>query len=235
MIRRLKGKETAFNFLFALCGLFGIYLIFAWASYSPLDNAWSVASTATSEPLNKTGMLGAWMIDLLYAFWGKVAFLLPFSLTGFSAYMLLTRGAENATLKGILLRSLSFFVLMIGLAGLANTILSNSPNYLSGGFVGAMSQGLMSEHIGQFGGLFVAMLLTAIGFYFCSGQTLIPLLINFYDWVSAKDTKMEEKSLQVKPVAEVEPTEDDLQVDSENSPKHSQKSVWKPLFQWMNS
>ena len=174
MIRRLKGKETAFNFLFALCGLFGIYLILAWASYSSLDNAWSVASTATSEPLNKTGMFGAWMIDLLYAFFGKVAFLLPFTLTGFSAYMLLTRGAENATFKGILLRSLSFFVLMIGLAGLANTILSNSPNYLSGGFVGAMSQGLMSEHIGQFGSLFVAMLLTVIGFYFCSGQTLIP-------------------------------------------------------------
>ena len=225
MIRRLKGKETAFNFLFALCGLFGIYLILAWASYSPLDNAWSVASTATSEPLNKTGMFGAWVIDLLYAFFGKVAFLLPFSLTGFSAYMLLTRGAENATLKGILLRSLSFFVLMIGLAGLANTILSNSPNYLSGGFVGAMSQGLMSEHIGQFGSLFVAMLLTAIGFYFCSGQTLIPLLMNFYDWVSAKDTKVEEKPLQVRPVAEVEPTEDDLQVDSENSPLTSETQL----------
>ena len=217
MIRRLKGKETAFNFLFAFCGLFGIYLILAWASYSPLDNAWSVASTATSEPLNKTGVFGAWMIDLLYAFFGKVAFLLPFSLTGFSAYMLLTRGAENATLKGLLLRSLSFFMLMIGLAGLANTILSNTPNYLAGGFVGAMSQGLMSEHIGQFGGLFIAMLLTAIGFYFCSGQTLIPLLIHFYDWVNAKDATAEEKTLQVKSVAEVKPTEDDLQLGSENS------------------
>ena len=78
MIRRLKGKETAFNFLFAFCGLFGIYLILAWASYSPLDNAWSVASTATSGPLNKTGVFGAWMIDLLYAFFGKVAFLYDF-------------------------------------------------------------------------------------------------------------------------------------------------------------
>ncbi len=218
MIRRLKGKETAFNFLFALCGLFGIYLILAWASYSPSDNAWSVASTATSEPLNKTGVFGAWVIDLLYAFWGKVAFLLPFSLTGFSAYMLLTQGTANASLKGILLRSLSFFMLMIGLAGLANTILSNSPNYLAGGFVGAMSQGLMSEHIGQFGGLFVAMLLTVTGFYFCSGQTLIPLLIHFYDWVNAKDATAEEKPLQVKSVAEVKLTEDDLQLGSENSP-----------------
>ncbi|MEZ7766037.1 DNA translocase FtsK 4TM domain-containing protein [Haemophilus parahaemolyticus] len=218
MIRRLKGKETAFNFLFAFCGLFGIYLILAWASYSPLDNAWSVASTATSGPLNKTGVFGAWMIDLLYAFFGKVAFLLPFSLTGFSAYMLLTQGAANATLKGLLLRSLSFFMLMIGLAGLANTILSNTPNYLAGGFVGAMSQGLMSEHIGQFGGLFVAMLLTVTGFYFCSGQTLIPLLIHFYDWVNAKDATAEEKPLQVKSVAEVKPTEDDLQLGNENPP-----------------
>lgn len=215
MIRRFKGKEIAFNFIFALCGLLGIYLILAWASYSPLDNAWSIASTAVDQDsLNKTGVLGAWLIDLLYAFFGKVAFLVPFSLTGFSAYMLLTRGAANATLKAMLFRAFSFLVLMLGLAGLADVALSNSPNYLAGGFVGAMSQDLMSGYIGQFGSAFVAMLLTAAGFYFCSGQTLIPLLVNFYDWVTVKN---DHKTAEITS-SNAEEHQETLQESEENSP-----------------
>lgn len=215
MIRRFKGKEIAFNFIFALCGLLGIYLILAWASYSPLDNAWSIASTAVDQnSLNKTGVLGAWLIDLLYAFFGKVAFLVPFSLTGFSAYMLLTRGAASATLKTMLFRTLSFIVLMLGLAGLADVVLSNSPNYLAGGFVGAMSQELMKGYIGQFGGAFIAMLLTAAGFYFCSGQTLIPLLVNFYDWVTVKDNNKTAEAT----ATNTDLNEDFSQDNEENSP-----------------
>ncbi|VEI45735.1 DNA translocase FtsK [Actinobacillus equuli] len=50
-------------------GLFGFYLLVAWASYSPLDNAWSTASSVTEHRvLNKTGVFGAWTMDLLYAF-----------------------------------------------------------------------------------------------------------------------------------------------------------------------
>ncbi len=194
MIKRLRGKENLINFAIAIVGLLGIYLILAWASYSPLDNAWSVASSATeNQILNKTGSLGAWIIDLLYAFFGKLSFLVPFSITGASAYALLTRMAEDLTFKQLSLRIGSFLLLMLGLSGIATSVLSNSAYYLSGGFIGSMLHALLDSTIGQFGTLFVSMLCVAVGFYFCSGQSLIPLFTQFYDWVTAKDEKKTEE------------------------------------------
>lgn len=194
MIKRLRGKENLINFAIAIVGLLGIYLILAWASYSPLDNAWSVASSATeNQILNKTGSLGAWMIDLLYAFFGKLSFLVPFSITGASAYALIMRIAEELTLKQFLLWVGSFLLLMLGLSGIATSVLSNSAYYLSGGFIGSMLHAFLDSTIGQFGTLFVSMLCVAVGFYFCSGQSLIPLFTQFYDWVTAKDEKKTEE------------------------------------------
>ncbi|WGE89940.1 DNA translocase FtsK [Actinobacillus arthritidis] len=204
---RLKGKENLINLAFILVGLFGLYLIVAWASYSPLDNAWSVGSSVTElEVLNKTGAFGAWFVDLLYAFLGKVAFIIPFALLGVSAYTLIFSTANDWTLKRFLLRIASFSLFVIGLAGLSSVVFSNNAYYLSGGFIGGLFQTILGETLGQFGALLIAMLCIAVGFYFCSGQSLLPLFAQFYDWIVAKD----EKSV------EVETTE--LQENRENIP-----------------
>ncbi|HDL3741365.1 TPA: hypothetical protein PW536_002702, partial [Mannheimia haemolytica] len=50
----LKGKENLIKLMLLLTGFLGVYLLIAWASYSPLDNAWSVASSITQTTLNKT-------------------------------------------------------------------------------------------------------------------------------------------------------------------------------------
>lgn len=195
MIRRLRGKENLINLAFILMGLLGGYLILAWASYSPLDNAWSVASTATeAKPLNKMGAFGAWSIDLLYAFFGKVAFLIPFVMAGVSVYALIARVAPMLTFKQVLLRFCSFIIFMLGTAGLANALFDNTPNYLSGGFIGGIWHTLLSESLGQFGSLSLAMFLASVGFYFCSGQTIIALLTDFYEWIIAKDEKQADES-----------------------------------------
>lgn len=210
MITHLKskfaGKRNLINFALILMGLLGLYLIFAWASYSPLDNAWSVASSVTEDKvLNKTGVFGAWAMDLLYAFFGKVSFIVPFSLLGVAAYMLVLRLADEITWKYVVLRVGSFLLLLIGLSGLASVVLSNSAYYLSGGFIGGMFQSLLAGTIGQFGALLVAMIFTGIGFYFCSGQSLLPLLASFYEWIIGKKEANEQ-------------TEGDLQKTDENTP-----------------
>lgn len=227
---RLKGKENVINFALILMGLFGFYLLVAWASYSPLDNAWSTASSVTEHRvLNKTGVFGAWMMDLLYAFLGKVAFIVPFTLCGVSVYSLVFRLANEWTWKHFCLRFSSFILLLIGLAGLASVVLSNNAYYLSGGFVGGMFQSLLATTIGQFGALFIAMIFTGIGFYFCSGQSLLLLFAQFYDWIVAKDqpketavaadTEVNETHLQnseeIQPLVIDENTAEDAQGDSE--------------------
>ncbi|SUT86280.1 DNA translocase FtsK [Actinobacillus ureae] len=227
---RLKGKENVINFALILMGLFGFYLLVAWASYSPLDNAWSTASSVTEHRvLNKTGVFGAWMMDLLYAFLGKVAFIVPFTLCGVSVYSLVFRLANEWTWKHFCLRFSSFILLLIGLAGLASVVLSNNAYYLSGGFVGGMFQSLLATTIGQFGALFIAMIFTGIGFYFCSGQSLLLLFAQFYDWIVAKDqpketavaadTEVNETHLQnseeIQPLVIDENTAEEAQGDSE--------------------
>lgn len=188
MIKSSNGKQKLIDLMLIISGIFGIYLIVAWASYSPLDNAWSVASTVTENTtLNKTGAFGAWWIDLLYAFFGKVAWLVPFSLIAVSFYLLVLRLGSQLTYKKVTLYFMSFLLFMVGLSGLMRVLLSHSPYYLAGGFIGGMWQTYLGESLGQFAALLLAMVCTALGFYFCSGQTVIPLLTSFYEWLTVKD------------------------------------------------
>ena len=180
MIERLKGKENLVKFVLLLSILFGAYLILAWASFSPLDNAWSSASSLTHSTLNKAGPLGAWLMDVLFSLFGKVAFVFPFGLTFTAAYALAMKLTEEMKWKHIALWLLSFSVLLVGLAGLVSVVLSNSAYYLSGGFVGGMLTDMLGSQIIV---LVISVLLTAVGFYFCSGQIIIQLFNQLYHWV----------------------------------------------------
>lgn len=180
MIERLKGKENLVKFVLLLSILFGAYLILAWASFSPLDNAWSSASSLTHSTLNKAGPLGAWLMDVLFSLFGKVAFVFPFGLTFTAAYALAMKLTEEMEWKHIALWLLSFSVLLVGLAGLVSVVLSNSAYYLSGGFVGGMLTDMLGSQIIV---LVISVLLTAVGFYFCSGQIIIQLFNQLYHWV----------------------------------------------------
>ncbi|MBV6540511.1 DNA translocase FtsK 4TM domain-containing protein [Ursidibacter maritimus] len=184
MIQRLKGKDNIVKFVLLLIAALGIYLIIAWASYSPLDNAWSVASSVTDNTLNRTGFLGAWFIDVLFAMFGKVAFIIPFALFGVPSYLLLGRLFSGIDLRHIGLWTLSFLCFMVGVAGIANVLLSNSAYYLSGGFIGGILFSSIGSTLGQFGVLLVGLILTVLGFYFCSGQVLLQLFNRLYDWIT---------------------------------------------------
>lgn len=192
----LKGKETLIKAALILVCLLGIYLLIAWASYSPLDNVWTAASTLTQTTLNKAGSFGAWSVDMLYAMFGKVAVLVPFALIISSIYVLGMGLSSEMKWKTFFLRLISFLLLMVGLAGLFSVLFSNSTYYLSGGFIGGIWQSVLSETLGQFGALLIAMIFTVAGLYFCSAQSLLPILSQFYDWLMAKteDRKSDEAS-----------------------------------------
>lgn len=182
----LKGKAILMKLVLLLACILGIYLLIAWVSYSPLDNAWSTASTFTPTTLNKAGSFGAWSIDMLYAMFGKVTVLIPFALIISSIYILGMGLSGEMKWKIVFLRLVSFLLLLVGLSALFSVLFSNSTYYLSGGFVGGIWHSLLSETLGQFAALLIAMICTVIGLYFCSVQSLLPILSQFYDWVMAK-------------------------------------------------
>lgn len=228
-----KGKETLIKLMLIVACLLGIYLLVAWASYSPLDNAWTVASTLTQTTLNKAGGFGAWSIDMLYAMFGKVAVLIPFTLIISSIYVLGMGLSSEMKWKTFCFRLISFLLLMVGLAGLFSVLFSNTAYYLSGGFIGGIWQSVLSETIGQFGALLIAMICTVAGLYFCSAQSLLPILLQFYDWLMAKteERKSDEVSHNLQSSEQNQPLaveqETTVDVEEEKQPQFTDISAFK--------
>lgn len=222
MIDRLKGKENLIRLVLLLSACFGIYLITAWASYSPLDNAWSTASSITHETLNKTGALGAYLVDLLFAMFGKVAVFVPFGLAFTSIYVLILRLADDLNWAKIGFWLGSFFLFLVGLAGLSSVLFENSPYYLSGGFIGGMLASWLNSQMVL---LLVAMLLTAVGFYFCSGQILLQLFNRLYHWIV--EGKIEDKPSTLNTVEAVQTEENEEKVEAESE---SEETVDNPQY-----
>lgn len=65
------------RFFITLICLFIVYVFLCLFSYSPTDPAWSHSSSNTSAHVNNVGGVGgAWLADMLYVFFGKMAWLL---------------------------------------------------------------------------------------------------------------------------------------------------------------
>lgn len=209
MKQTFTPKQYLAEFALGLIAFFGLYLIMAWSSYSPIDNAWTVAGYQTT-PVNKAGALGAWLIDLFLSLFGYVGNFLPFLCVIVPIYLIRTKTAQQFAWKAFILRLVSFALLLAGLTILVQFSFSNSPYYLAGGVLGGWLSAAFVPYLGEFGLLLFATCATVIGFVGCSGAVLIRLLIRFYRWLTlnnqaeqALDTSLQ--SAQAYPIS-AEPT-----------------------------
>ncbi|TDQ57039.1 DNA translocase FtsK [Mesocricetibacter intestinalis] len=204
MIRKIKEgftpKHYLVELLFGFSALFGFYLIIAWSGYSPLDSAWSVSSYQT-EVINKAGKLGAWIIDLFFVFFGDIGNLLPFLLLIAPIYFIRTKRVDSLTWTRFGLRMFGFCLLMIGLTLSASLLLENGHYYLSGGVLGASLVKALFPLLGQFGLLAVGVFLSLAGFIFCSGASLIRLLMKFYHWLTMQNEEKDRAAKSATAVA----------------------------------
>ncbi|MDY6215101.1 DNA translocase FtsK [Actinobacillus porcinus] len=198
MIKKLTDGFTPqhyfVEFLFGLTALFGFYLIIAWSSYSPIDSAWSV-STYQTEVINKSGKLGAWVMDLFFVFFGKVGNILPFLICIAPIYFIRTKRVDSLTWTRFSLRMFGFVMLMLGLTSLCSLLLDSDNYHLAGGVVGGSLVQHLFPTLGQFGVLLFAFITSIIGFIFCSGASLIRLIVKFYHWLTVQN-ESEEKQIE---------------------------------------
>lgn len=174
---------------FILISLFGLYLTVAWASYSAWDNSWSMANSSLNGVINKTGYFGAWWIDFFYALFGRITFLIPFTLLLAPLYFLFSRKVENITNTTLWQSVLAFFLFLLGLSACTHFLVS------AGGALGGLFFSLLSSLLGDLFALLISAITLVIGFYFCSGQTLFRLTADFFHWVT-EDPDAEKKEEQ---------------------------------------
>ncbi|WP_439240692.1 DNA translocase FtsK [Lonepinella sp. BR2474] len=190
MIRKITDGFSPTHYLvevlFGLTALFGFYLIIAWSSYSSFDNAWSVVSYQ-DEVINKAGRLGAWIIDLFFVLFGYVGHLLPFLLCIAPIYFIRTKRVDSLTWTRFSLRMFGFVLLMLGLTALSAMLLPHTSDHLAGGVLGGVLAKYMLPLLGKFGLLLFGVLFSILGFIFCSGASLIRLVVRFYNWLTVKN------------------------------------------------
>ena len=56
---------------------FGIYLFLATVTYTPFDPGWMHISSDTQKVSNASGVVGAWLADLMFGFWGWASLFIP--------------------------------------------------------------------------------------------------------------------------------------------------------------
>lgn len=214
-----KGKDNLIKFTLLLCMLFAGYLAMAWISYSPFDNVWTVSSSLTHEVLNKTGIVGARMIDLLLALFGYGGAVMPFVLALGAGYPLILRQTADLRWRDLVFWLGALLVLIIGISALSGVLFAHTPFYLSGGIVGELFNRLIGTHFGQIGVLLVAMVVTSVGFYFCSGQIVVQLATHLYQWILGGQTVENSRQLG-----------DHLQKDVEIAPLVTNERAIEPSY-----
>ncbi|MCK8957690.1 DNA translocase FtsK 4TM domain-containing protein [Haemophilus influenzae] len=188
---RFTPRQYLAEFLLGLTALFGLYLIVAWSSYTPLDNSWATAS-AYGNTINKVGTFGAWIIDLFFVFFGYVAHIIPFTAFLVPIYLLKTKAVKHLSCTRIILRSFGFTMLIIGLCVVSMLLLSSNTFYLSGGVLGgSLVVNWFYPVLGKFGSILIGFVFALIGFIFCSGASLIRLIVAFYYWLTMKNEQSE--------------------------------------------
>ncbi|UTU47844.1 DNA translocase FtsK 4TM domain-containing protein [Mergibacter septicus] len=174
------------RFLAGMMALFGGYLLVAWASYTPLDNAWSIANDPTMLQ-NKAGAFGAWWIDLFFSFFGYVGNLIPF-IVFFIPFFILTRQISLRSCWQVILLLIGISCFITGLS-LLTTLLSPSFNWENGGgAIGGLLGQILYPVLNKAGLLFVAIVATFCGFLLGEGTAFFRSIVNFYHWVNAKET-----------------------------------------------
>ncbi|TCK01492.1 S-DNA-T family DNA segregation ATPase FtsK/SpoIIIE [Volucribacter psittacicida] len=220
MIERMKigftPKQYLAELVFFFFALFGLYLIVAWSSYSPIDNAWSVSSYQP-ESINKAGALGAWLIDLFFTLFGYMGNILPFLCFFVPVYILCSKKAKTLSKLTIFITLISFTFFLLGLSLLAKFALPNSNYYLSGGVLASWLNLVLAPYIGDFGVVLLAVCATIIGFICCSGTLFVGVLVKFYRWLAGKNNEEQtptqqssEKNPPITAEPSIKPTENQM-------------------------
>ncbi|WP_424405703.1 DNA translocase FtsK [Pasteurella sp. PK-2025] len=190
MIKRISEKFTPkqyiFKFFAILTALFGLYLLVAWSSYSPLDNTWA-SSTYLTTSINKAGALGAWLIDLIFVLFGYVGHIFPF-MTLILPLVMLRRSADwTWSRRKLALRIGGFLLFLCGACVLFTLLFAHNAYYLSGGVLGGSLVTAFFPWLDFVGLMLSGFIFALVGFFMCSGSSLIQWLVNAYYWLTMQN------------------------------------------------
>ncbi|MBB1390599.1 DNA translocase FtsK 4TM domain-containing protein, partial [Shewanella sp. SG44-6] len=135
-LKTLSGLQRLLEGGLILCCMIATYILLALSSFNPSDPGWS-QSHFQGEIHNWTGAVGAWTADVLFYFFGFIAFLIPIMIatTGWFIFNRAHRLFEIDYFS-VGLRIIGFILMLLGLAALVSMNADNMYVFSAGGVAG---------------------------------------------------------------------------------------------------
>ncbi len=163
-----------------------LYLLASLVSYDTQDPGWSRTGSVTGELQNVGGLVGAYLADLAFWFFGYVAYTVPLVLGGIAWIALfgLDSDGDGRVDFGPALRLIGIVGFLVSACGLAHAQGGSAPNLpaQSGGILGQVVGQSMHTVFGGMGGHLFLLALLLMSVTLATGLSWFAVM----DWIGAK-------------------------------------------------
>lgn len=175
-LKTLSGLQRLLEGGLILCCMVATYILLALSSFNPNDPGWS-QSHFQGEIYNWTGAVGAWTADVLFYFFGFIAFLFPIIIatTGWFIFNRAHRLFEIDYFS-VGLRIIGFMLMLLGLAALVSMNADNMFVFSAGGVAGDVIGQAMLPYFNKLGTTLLLMCFIGSGFTLTTGISWLTII-----------------------------------------------------------
>jgi S-DNA-T family DNA segregation ATPase FtsK/SpoIIIE len=188
-LKTLSGLQRLLEGGLILCCMVATYILLALSSFSPNDPGWS-QSHFQGEIHNWTGAVGAWTADVLFYFFGFIAYTIPviIAATGWFFFNRSHRLLE-VDYFSVGLRIIGFMLMVLALAAIVSMNVDDIYVFSAGGVAGDVISQAMLPYFSILGTTLLLLCFIGAGFTLATGiswLTIIELLGRGVIWLVKK-------------------------------------------------
>lgn len=163
-----------------------LFLLASLLSYTPDDPGWSRSGSVTGQISNFGGTVGAWLSDLVFYFFGYVAYTLPFVLAGIVWVALFAADDRGAGFTPAL-RLVGLVGFLVCASGLVHIQMGAAPALPadSGGILGQLVGRSFSNLLGPFGANLFLLAAVLAAITLATGLSWLGLMDRLGQWAIA--------------------------------------------------
>ncbi|AZG73546.1 DNA translocase FtsK [Shewanella livingstonensis] len=175
-LKTLSGLQRLLEGGLILCCMVATYILLALSSFNPSDPGWS-QSHFQGEIHNWTGAVGAWTADVLFYFFGFIAFLIPMIIatTGWFIFNRAHRVFEIDYFS-VGLRIIGFILMLLALAALVSMNADDMFVFSAGGVAGDVIGQAMLPYFNTLGTTLLLMCFIGAGFTLATGISWLTII-----------------------------------------------------------
>jgi DNA segregation ATPase FtsK/SpoIIIE, S-DNA-T family len=175
-ITTLSGIQRLLEGGLILSCMMATYILLALGSFDPKDPGWS-QSQYQGKVANLTGTVGAWIADVLYYFFGFIAYLIPLIIAA-TGWFIFNRAHKLLEIDffSVGLRIIGFMLMILSLAALVSMNADDMYVFSAGGVAGDVIGQAMLPYFNTIGTTLLLLCFIAAGFTLATGVSMLTVI-----------------------------------------------------------